>query len=55
MDMTMPQPNGLATDVPPLDAPHHCAAVMTAPATKPAAGSNPRAPTAGTPTPLPVQ
>jgi hypothetical protein len=55
MDMTMPQPDGLATDVPPLYAQCRRAAGMTAPATKRVAGNCPRAPTAGTPSPLPVQ
>jgi hypothetical protein len=55
MDMTMPQPNGLATDVPPLDAQCRRAAGMTTPATKPAPETRPRAPTAGTATPLQVQ
>jgi len=55
MDMTMPQPDGLAADVPPLDAQCRRAAGMTAPATQPVAGNCPRAPTAGTPAALPVR
>jgi hypothetical protein len=55
MDMTMPQPDGRATDMPPLDAQCRRAAGMTAPAMKPVAGNGPRAPAAGTATPLPAQ
>jgi hypothetical protein len=55
MDMTMPQPDGRATDMPPLDAQCRRAAGMTAPAMKPIAGNGPRAPAAGTATPLPAQ
>jgi|HubBroStandDraft_1064217.scaffolds.fasta_scaffold153582_2 hypothetical protein len=58
MDMTMPQPDGLAADVPPLDAQCRRVAGVTAPATQPVAGNRPgamRAPTAGALAPLPVR
>ena len=55
MDMTMPQPNGLAIDVPPLDAPCRREAGMTAPATGPVTDTCPRAPAAGTAARLPAE